>query len=378
MQNCDAIHIAAVSNEGARVLWKRLYAPADRCTPNSDPTIFYPVCHALGVKPRVLQMSDSTASCSVLFARLERRRSVRRIGYLAIPLPRMQMLQVVYGGHHVSGDAGRLEQVIQVLFAQHREIDQICFKRVPVDSDTYRALSAMKHVVIHSPEAHLALRLDATFDATMSRHSSKHRQRLRWEFRQLSTTVPGFRVTTLTQAHDIPRILREAETIGSQTYHAKVGGMVRADPVWEALLRSYAELGGLRGHFMYSVAGPVAFVLCANHRRRMHVLAMGHLTEHERYSPGKHLLLFAIQRACEDGMAWTDYGFGDAQYKRVYSTHVWDEADVSIYGPGVHSWLAYKADAALVAVARFIRNRCGVDASSRIRRHWRRMLSPAR
>ena len=49
------------------------------------------------------------------------------------------------------------------------------------------------------------------------------------------------------------------------------------------------------------------------------------------------IALQLFEQCAAESIRCVDYGFGDAEYKRVYGTRCWDESILRIYGP---SWRA--------------------------------------
>ncbi|NLG07119.1 GNAT family N-acetyltransferase, partial [Candidatus Peribacteria bacterium] len=173
---------------------------------------------------------------------------------------------------------------------------------------------------------------------------------------------------------EVDRVLGDAARIGRRTYHAKVGWLVEENDLWRAQITLAAHANQLRAHFLLGRGEPIAFVLGWNVNSSYHVVAMAYLPEHAKLSPGKHLLLHAIERACADGMDWADYGFGDAEYKRVYGTDSWQESTVHISGRSLRARVAHVLDIAAIRIDQRLRTIAGSSAAARIKKKWRQHL----
>lgn len=358
-------------------LWGHLVTSTERPTPNVEPARFLAVTQALGAEPAILEMKDYSGCRGLIIARRERMRVTRRIGYLTLKTPYLDTLIVVYGGllGEVAHDA--LERNLLTVLSGPDACEHVMLNMLPTHTDLYARLARRAGVLAQPPAPHWMQELQDSFERTMARHSGKHRRRLRWEHRKLEDQFNGqLEYVLYTKAEVLDKVLTLCEQIAAQTYHAKVGTSVSKNDLWRAQLSCSAAAEQMRAHFLIGDSRPIAFVLGWNEHKRFHVVAMAHLAEYSQYSPGKHLLLRAIERACEDRMAWVDYGFGDAEYKRIYATHNWTEATVHIYGGGFRARLAYVLDVMVTSVDNMAKRLAGTSISSRIKRIWRIWMRP--
>jgi len=356
--------------------WRRLWSEANRPAPNSQPERFLATTRALAAEPIILELADDESHRGLIVARRERMRIVRRIAYIPIRTPKLDTLVVVYGG--ILGNASLhtvMECLHEALKGEHR-YDQIMLNKLAIDSELFAELLRRKDVVAQPTSLHWVQLLDDSFHGTMKRHSGKHRRRLGWEERKIWESFDGkIEWRTLTRVEDTEQVLEDAAQIGERTYHAGVGGLVDTSEVWRAQVRVAAEADQLRAHFLVGNGKPIAFVLGWNNHDSFHVVAMGYLPEHAKYSPGKHVLLRAIERACEDGMKWVDYGFGDAEYKRIYGTQNWQESTVHIYGKSLRARCAKYIDGAATRIDVALRRLVGTSIAASVKNRWRKFLN---
>lgn len=355
--------------------WREFLSEEERPTPNAQPDRFLATVCALGSHPVVVELEDEDGRSGMIIARRESMRVSARIGYLQFPTPKLDSLVIVYGGILGKLSPEYLTGHLCKTLAGRGQWDHIMINSLAIDSPAMISLRQKKDVVVHPPILHRRLRLDSTFEGIMSRHSGKHRRRLSWERRNLELAFDGkLEWVTLTRPEEVDRVLQDAARIGRCTYHAKVGWLVAENDVWRAQTSLAADADQLRAHFLLGCAEPIAFVLGWNVNSSYHVVAMAYLPEHAKFSPGKHLLLHAIQRACEDGMEWVDYGFGDAEYKRIYGTDSWQESTVHMYGGSLRARLAHGLDIATLRLDRGLKTVAGSSAAARIKKKWRERL----
>lgn len=357
-------------------LWRDLWAQAERPTPNAQPDRFLATARALGSVPVILALADTDGRRGLIIARREPLRVSRRIGYLSVRTPMLDTLVVVYGGILGDAEAETVTDTLLECLKGTGRCDHIMLNMVASDSPILDCLSKWKGVSMPPAVPHWVTRLEASFDDIMGGFSSKHRHNLRNERRKLERVFSeGCEWLTLTQPDDIGFILEHASWISEQTYHANVGGgLVKTDALWTVLLQLAASDNSLRAHFLIGNGTPVAFWLGWNENNTLYLVATGYLPEYARYSPGKHLLLQCIARACEDGMHWVDFGFGDAAYKRIYGTACWQESAVHIYGASLRPELARILDRGVTGIDMALKGIVGSSFASRIKKVWRSYL----
>lgn len=358
--------------------WQTLWSQAERPTPNAHPERFLATTRALGSQPLIAETQQKDGRYGLVVARLEKMRICRRIGYLPMRTPLLRTLVVVHGGilGNVSPDA--TAKCLNDVLHLNKTCEHIMLNMVPTDSPVLECLRDLEGVVIQPPIPHWMRRLDNSFEAMMEELSRKHRYNLRKELRNLESVFnESCDWLTLTQEDEIERILAKASWISSQTYHAKLGGgFVKTNELWRVQLRLAAASSCLRAHFLIGNGTPVAFWLGWNELDTLHLVTTGYLPEYAQYSPGKHLLLYAFKRACEDGMKRVDFGFGDAEYKRIYGTQSWQESEVHIYGSSLKAALAYNIDIATTRIDSAIRRAISSRTAAQIKQRWRRWITP--
>ena len=353
------------------VLWER----DPNATPNSQPDRFLNLVRAMNATPAIIEINSPDDGVGLIIARIESRSLTRSLGYFSIRTPRVRSLMVTYGGFLGNVSAySALECLCDLL--RSGKVDHVFLNHLQIDTPLFSALRNQPKTVEHASEPHWKLKLDESFEKTMQRHSNRTRSKLRQEARNLARSFGNdLAFLTFEDANDLERALTEANSISRKTYHAKLGGLVECSPIWSALLSSAAEKGDFRAHFVTGRGQPLAFVLGMNEKHKFHALATAYLPEHSQYSPGKHAWLYAIERACKDGLAWVDYGCGDAEYKRIYGTHSSQEASVNIYGNTFRANITWIIDMVTLWIDNKLRRILGFRLAQRVKRTWRRWLS---
>ena len=124
-------------------------------------------------------------------------------------------------------------------------------------------------------------------------------------------------------AESLDEFARRALVVSKTTYQETVfGAGLPAGDEYLRTMRAVAADGRMRG---YVLAGPdgrdAAYMYCVVEDGNVLCKYIGYDPATSRYSPGSTLLLMAIESLlAEGGLKYFDFGEGDAQYKRLFST----------------------------------------------------------
>jgi CelD/BcsL family acetyltransferase involved in cellulose biosynthesis len=354
-----------------------------RCAPpNTSPDRFAAIVAALGagVQPYVAVFRRSGRPCGAIVGRLTRRTNTHRVGYLKLRGPRLRCLDVVYGGLLADADEAAQSAVARRLAALllGGDVQQIWINHVASDEPLLRSLLGAAGVASRITEAgehpHWVLDLAPDgFEETLTRFGSKTRKTLRREARRLEERFGGNVAFEVLRGPDaLDEIFARASRISARTYHGGVAERFADTPLWRAILTHEASRDALRGYFLMAGGVPIAYYLGAVYSGAMVLEATGYLPEHAALSPGKALLIRLIQSCCAEGLALVDYGFGPAEYKRVYGSRHWPERVLRFRGRGA----AASLDAALGSAADGLRRLAAstgdwLGARGRVKRAWR-------
>lgn len=320
--------------------WQALRARVPAASPNTDPDRFRATVVALEARPHVAVLGPIDAPHALLVGRINRRTPVVTLGYTRVPMPRLTCLDVVYGGILTDGSAAAAAAVTDYLVDVLRQgrVDSVFLNHVPLAeacaaATSGAALRSARGVTVVEP--HWVTRLEAaSFEDHLAQRSPKTRKTWKREGRRLEEAFGGaVDLAILSTPAELDQIFAGAAAITQQTYHAHIGNPFTDTPVWRAALRVEAERGTLRAFFLRGGGQPIAFYVGSVYGDRLIFDATGYLPQYARLSPGKHALLRIMAYAYEHRLRLLDWGFGDAEYKRIFGTEKWDEAVLHLYAP---------------------------------------------
>lgn len=312
---------------------------------------------------------------AIVLARAAHRSPRLRLGYARLGIPALRCLDVVHGGLVTDGTDVAVDHLLDRLRAllDRRDFDHLMVNRLPQAHRLFRPLLALPRSVEHGPRRHWLVDLEANdFDATMARHSSRHRSNLRRLDRRLEHSMDGdLRLVEHDDASTLDAMLADVRAVAGHTYQSRLGVGIEHNRGLEARLRLEATNGRLRCFVLHGAGAPIAYQLGFEHDGTYHCEGTGYVADEARHRPGTVLFIRVLQRLCERGLRRIDFGFGDAEYKRLYGTRSHLESTIHVYAPGVRNALACAIDRTVQRLDRLT----SVQAlRQRVRRRWRRRV----
>ncbi len=326
---------------GVKQEWLDIRQRCGTVMPNNDPDRFIATLQTLGpgISPYVSVLRNREGPCAAIISRITQDKSRVFLGFLRLPQLISRSLDVVYGGLIADRDNHARELLLNDLVRnlEKGQVDLITVNHLPISDPLFKQilqhplLGEMVHVMLIQPHWRFRL-VPGSFQDTMNTFKKKRRDELKREGRRLADSFAGqIKVVTLGTLADVDRILKDGSEISSRTYHAHIGTSFSESPLWREHLTLEARRGTLRAFFLFGADKPIAFNVGSVYDSALVLDALAHLPEYGRFSPGKYLLLKVIEHCCAEGLKYVDYGFGDAEYKRVFGTECFDEVILRIY-----------------------------------------------
>jgi hypothetical protein len=210
------------------------------------------------------------------------------------------------------------------LFAR-READCLLFEVVEVDSPLWQAIHQVARerrrlalcAQTRPAQPHYLVRFPDNPLDYWKKFSGKTRNTLRRKAGKLE-----HRLVRYTSPQEVPAFFEKAYQVSQTSWQTKrLGLRVGNDPQTCAVWSRVAALGGFRSYTLDHDGRPVAFVLgtCYNGFYRYEEVAYDQA--YAQYSPGTVLLFKLIEDliGCDPPRV-LDFGFGEAEYKRLFAT----------------------------------------------------------
>jgi ribosomal protein S18 acetylase RimI-like enzyme len=347
--------VVATTEDAARALrsrWLEFRGRFGQLTPDADPDFFLGIYRELGegISPHVAWFSDARGPYALLVGRTLRASVAARIGYVPLPTPPLQRLELVYGGIVTDGSAGAGEAVqeylrslllgpielidIHYLDSEHELLPALC-----------GGLLGRPRVTVRREPHHFLALVDPATGERRKQHSRKTRSKFRRRDLVLVEHFGGeVELRTFTDASQTDAFLAQCDRITARSYQAAIGSGVRQVSRWKTIIETLARQGRLRGYVLAARGEPIAYVLGSLFGSRFTLTATAFDPEHRSLSAGQVLLNRVIDELAAERVAVMDLGFGDAEYKRMHATETREEATLHLYGRSAAAAAAFRAE----------------------------------
>ncbi|WP_437313459.1 GNAT family N-acetyltransferase [Sorangium sp. So ce385] len=303
-----------------------------------------------------------------------------RLGYLSVgafPVRRA----VLCGTDWLAPDApAEQEALLQAFLSAEVPYQMIFIEGLPVASDLLRLLQSSPQVrrefwvdTLAGVTPRRLVDLPGSFEAYLAKFSGRTRRTLRYKVKRLRGAMThGLRLQRVTRKEELPRFLEQAGIVAARSWQGRCLGQSVDEEAALRKLEAFAERGWLRGYLLLDGDAPVAFVIGLLDEGTYYYERVGYDPAWAAYQPGTVLLLMILEDLCADGVPRTlDFGYGDSEYKRLFSTRSYDELTVRLVRKSASMVVPYVTHAACWSGAALIRK--GLDRFA-LREKVRRLL----
>lgn len=279
-----------------------------------------------------------------------------RLGYataMSFPVKRA----LFCGAAMAATDPEAHEALLDAVLSAPDPCDVVSFESVPVTSDLLRAIRgsrAARACWVHErpPTLRRLIRMPATLAEYMSKFSGRTRRTLLYKARKLGqASSRGLTLERVTRREHVPRFLEHAERVSSRSWQgARLGHLVHRER-HEDRLAGHADRGWLRSYVLLSGDEPIALV---SGTQANGVYTYEHAAYDRSWAP-HHPGTVLLHRIIEDLFARDppllfDFGYGDNEYKRVFSNDAYDEVSLSLVRKSPYTAVALATDRACIAL----------------------------
>jgi len=147
----------------------------------------------------------------------------------------------------------------------------------------------------------------------------------------------GVNIRRFRTTEEVNQFCIDAEKVAAKSYLRALGvGFTDTESTREHIA-IYARRGAFQGYVLYVNEKPCAFWFGNAYRSVFYVGMTAFDPSYAKYEVGTVLLTKMLEDLVEngDGISQFDFGLGDARYKSIFSTNVWQEATIHIFAPSV-------------------------------------------
>jgi Acetyltransferase (GNAT) domain len=291
-------------------------------------------------RPHVVAVYEAGIPIAILAGRLDIARIPVRVGYFSFPVPKLRVLNFVYGGW--LGDRSEqnarllIDSVLEVLRAGEADAAMLhsadlvwplvhCARTLP-------SKFSIDHLI--EPQNHW-FREGAVGPGLLAALPQKRRYTQRRRAQMRAADFQDIKIETFQAPEQVERLMRDAEVIASTSYQRGIGVGFADTPIIRSRLEFEARHGWLQGHILYLDSRPVAFWITSVRNKVAVSDYLAFNPEYAKYAPGMHLMISAIEGLHD--VDRIDFGGGDAEYKELFGNKLQLEATVYIFAPTIKS-----------------------------------------
>jgi CelD/BcsL family acetyltransferase involved in cellulose biosynthesis len=372
--------------EALRPAWEGLRWP--RVDPDVDFYVAVTRSRAHVLRPHVVLLERQDRPPALVVARIEDVPLDAGIGYKPVYRPLVRSCTVVQGGISGANDAESRAALLSELAAilRRREADVLFFPSLPASSPVYADAQSLTSVVrrdhFAATSLHRRLRLPATMEAFLRSRSRNTRDNVRVKVNRLERDF-GRRLTLkkLQNVGEIDEIFRDLSTVSRKTYQYGLGVALLDSPEFRPLVALGLRRRWFRAYVLYLEGKPIAFWQGFAYNGTFYTGTPGYdPTFPSRYSIGTYVLLKVIEDLIVDPTVQAiDFGFGDADYKRKFSSESWKEGDVRVFAATPRAIRINLLRSGILGIdrsGRWAASRVGIV--NRVKKRWRKRLTNRR
>jgi hypothetical protein len=338
-------------------------------------------------QPFVVVAESGGIPLATFVAIIENIRLSSSFGYRALANPHLRALVGAHGGT-LAWDDEAARSVLRTIREAlvDGEAEALWCPSLPLDSYPYRLAPLLGSTLFRPGFAkiwtHRRLDLPATFEEFLGNLRKATRADIRRDGRRLEAAFRDrLGVVRLHETGgDVESIATALEHVAAKTYQRGLGAGFIDSPEQRSLIELGLEREAFRAWILEIDGAPVAYWQGSVYGRSYISSATGYDHSFAKHRVGVCLLAHVIGDLCADlGVDCIDWGFGDAEYKRLFSTESFDERDLVVLAPTLKGARVSVTRAAVLgssAAARKAADTFGV--TNRVKKKWRQRRRPDR
>ena len=372
--------IAKIKNK-----WKQLVNNKKETNIYIDPDYFIKQfdSRAKGAIPHILLFQKNDTPKALLIGWTKKQKVPCWLGYYKIETPLLNSLEIEIGGLVTDGteEATELLKTYLNSVLKNKEFELLLVDHISETNPLWQSLingDILNTKPIYKESiAWVSKIYDKETDTPNEIHSSKTKAKFRRKARRLLEQFDNkLEVKSLSSKDDMEFFIKNADIIGRKSYQYAIDVGIKDNDYWRNMLNSLVEGNFFRGYLLMNNDKPIAYSQGAIYKDYYYQFATAYDPEYRKFSPGEYLRLEFTKELIEEKIGFIDYGYGDADYKRMFGTHSTKEATLRIYGKGLKTSFAKFLDKSTTLISEKLKSKLEkAGLFNKIKKMWREKLS---
>lgn len=321
--------------ENLKPLWKKWSRNLDTDldyylnSVNNDSTI---------LRPYVITVYQGDAARAMLVGQVKKQRISTVVSFVNIRGPKVRVLEIVNGGR-LGDQSPAIDRLLALQLwaaARNGDLDLICFRRLPLQSELFRMLHENSRFLAKERVPHVfhysVVPLIASKGKPTRALSGKNRRENRRKTRILERAFPGQAFfQCFSQPAELETGLRDAASVDVKTWQHYLGSGLLDARRGHDNLDFCAGRGWLRIYVMYVDQIPVAFLIGQHYNQTFYCQHAGYHPDFARFSVGSLLTGWVLENLQAAGVEQVDLGEGSQEHNRRLGCKIYEEATVHLY-----------------------------------------------
>jgi len=338
---------------------------------------------ALDAKPYILLFQKNGNAKAIILGWTKRQKITCMLGYYKLKTPKLNSLEIEIGGLITDGtkeSENILELYLKTLI-QKKEFDILMIDHISETNPLWNSLlrgniSNIKPVYKESV-TWISKIYDSKLNLPHETHSSKTKAKFRRKARRLFEQFDNqLQIKKFTSGDDLEYFIKKADIVGRKSYQYALNVGIKNNNYWREMLNSLVEGNFFRGYLLMNNEKPIAYSQGAVYKNYYYQFTTAYDSEFKKFSPGEYLRLEFTKDLIQEKIEFIDYGYGDAEYKKMFGTHSAKEATLRIYGKGLKPNIAKILDKGTITVSEKLKSKLEkAGLFNKIKKIWRSKLS---
>jgi len=306
---------------------------------NSDPDFFLSViaCRETVLSPLIFLVREGGVPVTVLICRLEMALLPARVAYFTLAQFSLRSITVIYNGL-VGKDTATIRSKLLDALSHELNVgsaDRVTFSMLRENSALAKSIEACHlarwRLMTSLPQEHFILQVPDAPEDILLKKSSKRRKKIKYSMRRADDTLTNLRIDKFDGTGSLENLMMSLESVASKTYQRGLGAGFKYNSEWRAILDLGIRKKWIEIWTLLTDEKVISFIIGIKYKRRYLIYAKAFDPAYSDKSVGTYLQIKILEEVARRGdCELIDYGFGDADYKRQFSTESWSEVNVFV------------------------------------------------
>ena len=291
-------------------------------------------------RPYAISICKKGEPKAMLLGQVRQRGVSAVVSFVNVPGPRVRVLEIANGGR-----IGESSPAIEKLFAMQlgkalrsRELDSLCFTRLPLRSELFRQLQKVPGLLFKQRVPHVfyysVLALNGPDEKPAGAFTGKAGREARRKMRNLEKAFPGkVELKSFSGVSELDPGMCDAMRVAVTTWQYYLGTGLVDSAETRKMFRFFAQQGWLRIYVLYIGGVPAAYLVGQLYNGTFYCQHAGYQSKLAHLSVGAVLTARVLEELAAAGVQAVDLGEGAQEHNRRLGCKRVEEGTVHMYAP---------------------------------------------